>query len=162
MFCHAPHSSIRREQYSLSTEPFQVFVTPDDKYLLAANQGTKDDPSTTVSIIDTATFTVIGTLETGKGAHGIVIDPSSRYAYVTNVYENTIAVLDIAQQKVVATISTGAGPNGISFLPMAAASPPAVEIQLSMPENGGNEQNCLSANTGNGARLLTWMYVYSI
>jgi len=40
--------------------PIQVFVTPDNKYVLAANQGTKDNPSTTVSIIDTTTFKVVG------------------------------------------------------------------------------------------------------
>ena len=40
--------------------PIQVFVTPDSEYLLAANQGTKDNPSTTVSIIDTTTFKVVG------------------------------------------------------------------------------------------------------
>jgi DNA-binding beta-propeller fold protein YncE len=37
----------------------QVFVTPDNQYLLVANQGTEADPSTTVSIVDTATFSVV-------------------------------------------------------------------------------------------------------
>ena len=60
-------------------------MTPDDRNVLAANQGTKDKPRTTVSIIDTASFMVVGTVETGKGARGVVIDPSSRFAYITNV-----------------------------------------------------------------------------
>lgn len=100
------------------------------KHILAANQGTKENPSTTVSIIDTATFAVVGTVETGQGAHGVVIEPSSRYAYITNIYGNDVAVLDITAQKVVATIPTGAGPNGISFSPLAPAQASAAEIEL--------------------------------
>ena len=69
-------------------------------------------------------------VETGQGTHGVVIEPSSRYAYITNIYGNDVAVLDIAAQKVVATIPSGAGPNGISFSPLAPAAASATEIQL--------------------------------
>jgi YVTN family beta-propeller protein len=113
--------------------PIQVFVSADNKYLLAANQGTKDNPSTTVSIIDTKTFSVIDTVETGKGAHGVVIDPSSTHAYITNIYGNDVAVLDLAERKVVATIPVDAGPNGISFTPLVPAQAPTLEITLPVP-----------------------------
>ena len=113
--------------------PIQVYVTPDGKYLLAANQGTKDKPSTTVSIVDTATFTVLDTVPTGQGAHGVVIEPSSRYAYITNLYGNDIAVLDIAARKIVARTLTGAAPNGISFLPLAPAPALSGQIELKLP-----------------------------
>ncbi len=113
--------------------PIQVYVTPDGKYLLAANQGTKDKPSTTVSIVDTATFAVLDTVPTGQGAHGVVIEPSSRYAYITNLYGNDIAVLDIAARKIVARTPTGAAPNGISFLPLAPAPALSGQIELKLP-----------------------------
>lgn len=106
---------------------------PDNRYLLAANQGTKDDPSTTVSIVDTSTLAVVGTIETGEGAHGIVIDPESRYAYVTNIYDDNVAVLDIAGRRVVKTIASGDGPNGISYSTLAPATPSAASIAISMP-----------------------------
>lgn len=115
--------------------PIQVYMSPDNKYLVAANQGTKDNPSTTVSIIDTTSFTVLETVETGQVAHGVVIEPSSRYAYITNIYGNSISVLDLAQQKVIATIPSGSGPNGISFSPLAAVSAPANEILLPVPDS---------------------------
>ncbi len=99
----------------------QVFVTPDNALVLAANQGTKDRPGTTVSFIDVKTFAVVGSVKTGKGAHGIVIEPAGRFAYVTNIYDNTVSVVDIAARKVVATIPTGAAPNGISFSSFADA-----------------------------------------
>jgi YVTN family beta-propeller protein len=120
---------------SVGVGPIQVFVTPDNRYLLAANQGTKDSPSTTVSIIDTATFAVVKTVDTGKGAHGITIDPSSKHAYITNIYGSDVAVLDLAEQRVVATIPVDAGPNGISFAPGAPAQPPALEVTLPLPHD---------------------------
>lgn len=112
--------------------PIQVFVTPDNKNILAANQGTQDNPSTTVSIIDAATFTVAKTIETGKGAHGVVIDPSGKHAYITNIYGNNLAVIDLATRQVVKTIPTGSMPNGVSFTTHTAPAP-ATEIQLAMP-----------------------------
>jgi Uncharacterized conserved protein len=115
--------------------PIQVFVPPDNRYVLAANQGTKDKPSTTVSIIDTESFSVVGTVETGEGAHGVVIDPSSRCAYISNIYGDDIAVLDIAARKVVKTIPSGDGPNGISFSPLAPAPTSSKQIELPMPEH---------------------------
>lgn len=118
---------------SVGVGPIQVFVTPDNKYVLAANQGTKDQPSTTVSIIDTATFTMVGTVETGQGAHGVVVDPSSKYAYITNIYGDDVAVMDIAAQKVIATVPTAAGPNGISFSLLTPAIAPASEIEIMLP-----------------------------
>jgi YVTN family beta-propeller protein len=112
--------------------PIQVYVTPDSRYVLAANQGTQDDPSTTVSIIETEGFTVVGTVESGPGAHGVVIDPSGQFAYISNIYGDNVAVLDIANQQVIATIPSGAGPNGISFSALPPAPAPELEIGLEL------------------------------
>jgi YVTN family beta-propeller protein len=109
-----------------------VYVTPDNKYVLAANQGTEAKPSTTVSIIDTATFAVIATAETGRGAHGISVEPSGRYAYITNIYASNVTVLDITTHKVVATIPTGEGPNGISFSSLAPTPAPSTTIEIEL------------------------------
>ena len=46
--------------------PIQTYVTGDNLYLLVANQGTEDSPGTTVSVIDTKTFTVTEIVETGQ------------------------------------------------------------------------------------------------
>ena len=120
---------------SVDHGPIQVFVTPDNKYVLVANQGTEDNPSTTVSIVDIATFKAVSTIETGEGAHGVVIDPSGRYAYITNIYENTVSVIDIEQRTVIATIPSGAAPNGISFSALPAIPAPSSEVQLEIPES---------------------------
>ncbi|HEX2911012.1 MAG TPA: beta-propeller fold lactonase family protein [Chloroflexia bacterium] len=118
--------------------PVQVFVTPDNKSVLVANQGTKDNPGTTASIVDTATFTLKTTVETGKGAHGVTVDPSGKHAYITNIYGNDVAVLDLEQERVVARVASGQGPNGISFSAVKPGPVPASQIELPLPHHDEN------------------------
>lgn len=82
--------------------------------LLVANQGTRNQPGKTVSVIDLARLKTVQTIETGPGAHGVAIDRAGRFAYVTNIYANSVSVLDLAARKVVATVPVGKGPNGVS------------------------------------------------
>ena len=72
---------------------------------------------TPVSFIDLGTFKVVATIETGPGAHGVVIDRDGRRAFVTNTYANSVSVIDVAERKVIATVPVGKGPNGISITP---------------------------------------------
>ena len=76
----------------------------------------------------------MSTLETGTGAHGVVIDPSDSYAYITNIYGNTVTVIDIQQEKVIATVPSGAAPNGISFSTQPAVPASSDVMQLEIPE----------------------------
>jgi YVTN family beta-propeller protein len=85
--------------------------------LLVANQGTRQRPGTTVSVIDLGSRRVAKTLNTGRGAHGVAVDPDGRHAFVSNIYENTVSVIDLAAMKVVASVPVGKGPNGISVQP---------------------------------------------
>jgi YVTN family beta-propeller protein len=97
---------------------------------VVANQGTEDKPGNTISIIDTATFLVVSTVKTGKGTHGVVIEPSGRYAYVTNMYGNDVSVIDLTARKVIAAIPTGEVPNGISFSSFANVPSSAAIVPL--------------------------------
>lgn len=102
---------------SVGTVPIQVYATPDSRELLVANQGSREKPGKTVSIIDLETFKTAKPIETGPGAHGVAVDREGRYAYVTNIYANSVSVLDVKKRKVVAAVPVGKGPNGISVTP---------------------------------------------
>src|SRR5438128_4157376 len=70
--------------------------------------------SNTVSVIDTATNTVIATIPVGVASNGpfwVAVTPDGTRAYVTDKNFNTVAVTDIhhATNKVVATIPAGGG-----------------------------------------------------
>jgi len=119
--------------------PIQTYVSPDNRYLLVANQGTQAKPSTTISILETKTFTVLRTVQTGKGAHGIVIEPSSRHAYITNMYANDLAVLDLKALQVVARIPVGSKPNGVSYSPVMVSPRPTTNIELPRHDMGASK-----------------------
>lgn len=105
------------KKVAVGTVPIQLHPTPDGRTLLVANQGTKKQPGTTVSVIDWRGSKVVNTVRTGPGAHGVVVDREGRYAYVSNIYENTVSVLDVKLTIVVASVRVGEGPNGISVTP---------------------------------------------
>ena len=116
--------------------PIQTYVSPDNRYLLVANQCTQGKPSTTVSILQTKTFTVLRTVQTGEGAHGIVIEPSSKHAYVTNMYGNDVAVLDLNEQEVVARIPGRRQAKWGQLLPGHRKRPPRHEDRTAHEPRG--------------------------
>ena len=103
------------EKIPVGVGPAQAYIQSDDKYAFVANQGTEEKPSNTVSKIDLTTKKVVATIETGNGAHGVVVSPDNKYVYVTNMYDGTISVIDNATDKVIKTIQVDEEPNGISF-----------------------------------------------
>jgi YVTN family beta-propeller protein len=54
-----------------------------------------------VYLIDGESFTVIGFLPTGKGAHGLYASRDSAVLYVTNRDEGSVSVIDFATRQVV-------------------------------------------------------------
>jgi YVTN family beta-propeller protein len=102
---------------AVGTVPIQVYATPDSRQLLVANQGARNKPGKTVSVIDLETFKSAKPIATAPGTHGVTIDREGRYAYVTNTYANSVSVLDVNERKVVAVVPVGKGPNGISVTP---------------------------------------------
>ncbi|MFN8226650.1 MAG: hypothetical protein U0R18_07990 [Mycobacterium sp.] len=59
-------------------------VTPDGNEVVSADQGTKDAPGHTLSVIDTKAMTARSTVTTGAGPHGVVVDDSGTWAWVTS------------------------------------------------------------------------------
>ncbi len=102
---------------AVGTVPIQLYATADSRTLLVANQGSRQRPGKTISLIDLESFKVVNTLETGAGAHGVVVDRAGRYAYVTNTYANSVSVLDLVKRTVTKTVPVGKAPNGISIQP---------------------------------------------
>jgi YVTN family beta-propeller protein len=83
--------------------------------------GGRDDPSgdlnsNTVSVIATATNTVVATIPMGVGPSRVAITPDGAFAYVVNgLTANTVSVIATATNTVVATIPVGVGPSGVAI-----------------------------------------------
>lgn len=96
--------------------PAQVYIDSSNEFAYVANQGTKNDPSNSVTIVDLKAKAAVSTIETGEGAHGVVTSSDNKFLYVTNMFENTVSVIDLATKKVTETITVGEVPNGISIM----------------------------------------------
>jgi YVTN family beta-propeller protein len=116
----------------VAAAPAQVYLTPDGRSLLSADQGSADQPGTALSVIDTATMTSTGSIATGSGPHGVVVDPTGRRAWVTNVYDSTVSVIDLPTRAAVATLKVGKQPNGISYAPRPPTSA-ATRVSVTLP-----------------------------
>ena len=68
----------------------------------------------TVSVIDSATNTVVATVPVDAGA--IAVTPDGAFAYLTTS-NNTVSVLDTATNTIVATVPVGPGPSTIAITP---------------------------------------------
>jgi YVTN family beta-propeller protein len=92
--------------------PFGVAITPDGTRAYV----TINFPNT-VSVIDTATNTVVATIPVGVGPIGVAITPDGTRVYVTNDDSNTVSVIDTATNTVVETIPVGVRPVAVAITP---------------------------------------------
>lgn len=100
---------------SVGRNPIQLYAAAGGSKMYVANQGSDNNPDNTVSVIDTKTQTVIDTVVTGKGAHGVVASSDGGFVFITNTKDNTVSAIDTSTQDVVATYSVGPNPNGITY-----------------------------------------------
>jgi YVTN family beta-propeller protein len=63
--------------------------------------------SNTVSVINTATNTVVATVSVGTNPFGVAMTPDGSRVYVTNEGSNTVSVIDTATNTVTATVPVG-------------------------------------------------------
>jgi YVTN family beta-propeller protein len=73
--------------------------------------------SNSVSVIDTASNTVVATVGVGSVPYWVAITPDGTRAYVTNFGSNFVSVIDTASNTVVATVGVGSEPFGVAITP---------------------------------------------
>jgi YVTN family beta-propeller protein len=73
--------------------------------------------SNTVSVIDTATNTVVATVAVGIHPLGVAVNPAGTRAYVANYDSNNVSVIDTATNTVVATVAVGILPETVAVNP---------------------------------------------
>jgi YVTN family beta-propeller protein len=74
--------------------------------------------SNNVSVIDTATNTVVATITVGSGPYGVAVNPAGTRVYVANRLDSTVSVIDTATNTVIGSpIPVGAFPVGVAVNP---------------------------------------------
>jgi YVTN family beta-propeller protein len=75
----------------------------------------------TVSVIDTATNTVVATVTVGGFPAGVAVTPDGKLVYVANGRSpppiGSVSVIDTATNTVVATVPVGNAPEGVAVTP---------------------------------------------
>lgn len=66
--------------------------------------------SNDVSVLDTATNTVVATIPVGSAPRGVAVHPAGTFVYVANNGSGTVSVLDTATNTVIATVTVGDAP----------------------------------------------------
>jgi YVTN family beta-propeller protein len=116
----------------VAAAPAQIWAISEGT-VLSADQGSRERPGSTVSIIDGEAMRVTSTVEVGLGPHGITVDPEETRAWVTNVYDDTVTVIDLPTSTVLDTIEVGAYPNGITFTTVTPHQPESDPVRLILP-----------------------------
>ncbi len=70
-----------------------------------------------VSVIDTATNSVVATVPVGDGPEAVGVNPDNTRVYVANGAADTVSVIDVATNAVVATVPVGDNPQGVAVDP---------------------------------------------
>ena len=93
----------------VGSHPYAVAVDNVTGTIYVANEG-----SNNVSVIDSASNTIIATVPTGLQPWGIAVDSGTDTIFVTNSGSNDVSVIDGATNTVTATIPVGTNPIGIA------------------------------------------------
>ena len=96
--------------------PAQIYADPLGRYMYVADQGSKEHPGDSISVIDVKSDTVIKTTNTGNMPHGVVAGLDGEFVYVTNMGEDTVAQIATKDFSVVNRYPVGKLPNGITLL----------------------------------------------
>ncbi len=104
------------ETIDVDGSAFGVALNPDGSRAYAPNAA--DD---TVSVIDTATNTVIGApIGVGETPVDVALSPDGTRAYVANSDDDTVSVIDTATNTVIETVSVGLRPQRVVVTPDGA------------------------------------------
>jgi len=73
---------------------------------------------TRVEVLDTRSGKVIGSIQGLQGIHGVALDDTGKYGYISDGRAGMVVVFDRADLKTLASIPVGTNPDGIVFEPV--------------------------------------------
>ncbi len=91
---------------------WDYLLADPDAHLLYVTHGPR------VEIVDTNTGKAVGALTGFKSTHGVALDDTGKYGYVSDGQGNAVVVFDRHNFNTVATIAAGTNPDGIVYEPV--------------------------------------------
>lgn len=91
------------------SRPMRVALSPDEKRLYVSN-----GRAGTISVFDSHSYELLGTIKVGVRPWGIGISPDGKYLFSANGPSNDVSVVDLKTNKEVSRIKAGSSPWGIA------------------------------------------------
>ena len=92
------------------SRPMRVKLSPDEKRLYVSN-----GRAGTVSVFDSHSYELLGTIKVGTRPWGIGISPDGKFLFAANGPSNDVSVVDLSTNKEMARIKAGSSPWGIAI-----------------------------------------------
>src|SRR5271168_4112604 len=100
-------------QWTIGGEGGWDYLTSDPKaHRLYVTHGPR------VEVLNTDSGKVVGSITGLKGTHGVALDDTGKYGYISDGGANVVVVFDRTSLETVASIPAGANPDGIVFEPV--------------------------------------------
>src|SRR5271154_4836337 len=100
-------------QWKIGGEGGWDYLTSDPKaHRLYVTHGPR------VEVLNTDSGKVVGSITGLKGTHGVALDDTGKYGYISDGGANVVVVFDRASFATVASIPAGTNPDGIVFEPV--------------------------------------------
>src|ERR1700689_5592056 len=110
-FAQTPYSVLT--QWKIGGEGGWDYLTSDaNAHRLYVTHGPR------VEVLDTDSGKVVGSITGLKGTHGVALDDSGKYGYVSDGGANVVVVFDRATLATLASIPAGTNPDGLAFEPV--------------------------------------------
>src|SRR5580698_7041257 len=110
-FAQKPYSVLT--QWKIGGEGGWDYLTSDPKaHRLYVTHGPR------VEVLDSDSGKVVGSITGLKGTHGVALDDSGKFGYISDGGANAVVVFDRATLATVASIPAGTNPDGIAFEPV--------------------------------------------
>jgi len=110
--CAPDHPSVALGEIPLSAKPVGLALSPSGDRLYVANLG-----SDSISVVDTASDTVLGTTPVGDAPYRVVITPDGSRLYACEYFGGTIRCLDAETMALIDVIPFAGNPLGLAISP---------------------------------------------
>lgn len=107
---HRPAGTVLSTLFSLSLAAALPLSAQNNAYVVNSTVNT-------VTVIDTTTAAIRGTVAVGTSPSQAAVSPNGSRVYVTNRTSNSISVIDATSLAAISTIPTGAGPTFVAVAP---------------------------------------------
>jgi len=107
---------------SVPLNPFGLTLSPNGRQLYVTNWGDYSEiipkPGHTVQVFDTATLTLLGTVNVGEYPSSVAFTPDGSFAYVVNnANPGRVTTIRTRDRQVLSTVGVGACPTSVAIAP---------------------------------------------